>query len=181
MAGSVIALLGPTGAGKTEQAYRLAQRRGWAHLSSGRLLREDNNPQIREEMNQGKLADSGYVDNLLAGALEKVPMEEPIVLDGFLRTPEDVDWLNGELTRLGRRLDKVIFLRLSQEESRERLLKRGRPDDTAAAIDEKWQEYHRVTEPLLEHYHQSGLLQEIDGHGSREEIESRIDEALGEK
>jgi adenylate kinase len=64
-----------------------------------------------------------------------------------------------------------------------RLLKRaeieGRSDDNEATIRNRMKVYRESTEPLVAYYRERGLLAEIDGMGSVDEIADRIEGALG--
>ncbi len=50
-----------------------------------------------------------------------------------------------------------------------------RPDDREATVRERLSVYQRLTSPLLDHYREQGLLQEVDGEGSLEEVYRRIE------
>jgi adenylate kinase len=58
----------------------------------------------------------------------------------------------------------------------ERMIARGRADDTADAISRRLALYHSETTPLLVHY--AKVLIAIDGVGSVEEIQQRALTAL---
>ena len=64
----------------------------------------------------------------------------------------------------------------------ERLLKRaeteGRADDTEDVIRERQAIYRRETAPLTEVYSARGLLVQVDGMGSVDDVFTRISEAL---
>ena len=56
----------------------------------------------------------------------------------------------------------------------------ARDDDVdEAALKERLRTYHEQTEPLHEYYENKGLLREVDGTGTTDEVFSRIVEALG--
>jgi len=59
----------------------------------------------------------------------------------------------------------------------DRLLARGRADDTAAVIRERQRVYRSATTPLLDHY--ADLLVTVDGTGRVDEVTGRIVAALG--
>ena len=61
----------------------------------------------------------------------------------------------------------------------ERMLARGRADDTAEAISRRLALYHSETTPLLEHY--ANVLVAIDGVGPVEEVQQRALAALNSK
>ena len=53
----------------------------------------------------------------------------------------------------------------------ERMLARGRADDTAEAIARRLELYHTETKPLLDHY--GDLVVAVDGVGSVDEVQQR--------
>ena len=75
-------------------------------------------------------------------------------------------------------LQKVIFLQISKEESVDRILKRGRKDDTKEALQERWEYFHEQVEPVIKHFRDQGRLVDVDGVGSVEDITQRIEQVL---
>jgi adenylate kinase len=176
--GSLIVLMGPTGAGKSVQGDLLAARNNWVHLSSGKLLRAD--PHAAEQLRDGSLAPAEEVERVVGEALAKVPGDQVVVLDGTPRTESNITWLEQELSKLGRELKRVVMIRLSLEISVKRLSTRGRADDSPDAIRAKWELFDEVTRPVAEHYRKLGLLTTIDGSGTIEEVHQLIEAALEE-
>jgi adenylate kinase len=170
--GTLITLMGPTGAGKSVQGDLLAEKFGWAHLSSGKLLRAD--PQAASQMVDGRLAPAEEVERVVKQAMEKVPEDTVIVLDGTPRTQHNVDWLNNELHKLGRTLELVVLIELDIETSMRRLGLRGRADDAPAAVRAKWTLFESITRPVIEHYRELGMLATVDGRGTIEEVHAHI-------
>ena len=64
----------------------------------------------------------------------------------------------------------------------QRLLKRaeleGRRDDNEETVRERMRVYDAQTAPLLEFYRNSGILSEVDGMGTVEEVSARVETAL---
>ncbi len=60
----------------------------------------------------------------------------------------------------------------------ERLLARGRADDTEAVIRNRLEVYREKTAPLIEFYAAKGLLTSIDAKGSMEAIAERLETSL---
>jgi adenylate kinase len=85
MARPLVIFLGPTGAGKSVQAARLAAAHGWVHVSAGALLRAQNNPMLMKIMSQGELVSSDLIDEILAKELARLNSAQGIVLDGYPR------------------------------------------------------------------------------------------------
>src|SRR5207245_2347692 len=55
-----------------------------------------------------------------------------------------------------------------------------RPDDSEDVVRRRLEVYHESTAPLLKFYSERGLLREIDGTGTEEEVTRRAVQALGD-
>jgi adenylate kinase len=172
----LIVLMGPTGAGKSVQGDLLAQDLGGVHLSSGNLLRQD--PKAAALIADGKLAPAAEVERIVAEAVDAVPAEQPIILDGFPRTMSNVAWMDKELPGHDRELTAVVLIELDLETSMQRLGLRARFDDAPEAVKEKWDEYANKTRPVIEHYERLGILKRIDGRGDVETVHGLIRDIL---
>ncbi len=64
----------------------------------------------------------------------------------------------------------------------DRLLKRaeieGRADDTPETIRHRMSVYRESTQPLIDYYRARGILADVDGVGTVEEVAKRIEEAI---
>jgi adenylate kinase len=165
-------LMGPTGAGKSVQGEKLAREHGWAHLSTGELLRHDG--KMASLMETGQLAPSAEVERVLSIAIERAGLNRVIVLDGYPRLMDEVQWLELHIADWGRAIGKVVLIDIPREVSIERLSLRGRTDDTPLALAEKWQEYEDETAPVIRYFEAKGMLIRIDGTGTEQEVCSRI-------
>jgi adenylate kinase len=182
-------IMGPPGAGKGTQATALAARINGPHISTGDIFRAN----VSQETELGVLAkrymDAGeYVPDEVTNAMVRDRLAasdaaEAFLLDGYPRTPDQVNELDDILTGLGAHLDGVVVLKVDAEELITRLLKRaqelGRSDDTEDVIRRRQEVYAAETAPLIDSYRERGILTEIDGMGSLEEVEWRINSALG--
>ena len=183
-------ILGPPGAGKGTQAERLAQSRGIPHISTGDIFRAN----IKNETELGLkvkdiLASGGYVTDEITNEIVKNRLDEAdaangFLLDGYPRTAGQVVALEEMLAAKGQALDAALELTVDGEELVQRLLKRaetsGRADDTEEVIRERQELYVRETAPLAAAYTERGLLVQVDGMGSIDEVEARIGAALAE-
>jgi adenylate kinase len=172
----LIVLMGPTGAGKSVQGDMLAAALQGVHLSSGNLLRQD--PRAAAMIADGKLAPAGEVERIVAEAIDAVPADQAIILDGFPRTMSNVSWMDKELPHHNRELDAVVLIELDLETSMKRLGLRDRADDAPTAIREKWEEYITKTRPVIEHYESLGIIKKIDGRGTIDEVYALLEGAL---
>lgn len=154
-------VLGPVGSGKTTQAERLASEFGLLFLNVGDLLHfvsKEDTPlglKIKKVMDKGGLVDDEIVLQLIEEHL-RGKEQKGVVIDGFPRSITQAKNFKFPI-------DRVIYLVVSDEVNKERLLKRGRKDDTPELIEERLKIYHRETEPILGFYRKKGLLLEIDG------------------
>ena len=181
-------LLGPQGSGKGTQAKRLAEEYGLAHVATGDILRQE----IEEGTEFGKqvgpiLASGGLVPDdqmieLIRERLQQDDAQNGFVLDGFPRTQAQADALDRMLQEIERPLTVVFALDISDESSKERLLKRaheeGRDDDTSEVIDRRLRTYHEQTEPIVEHYRTTGKLVPLHADRSVEAVWTEIQDAL---
>ncbi|HWV27951.1 MAG TPA: adenylate kinase [Aeromicrobium sp.] len=182
-------IMGPPGAGKGTQAVGLAQRIGGAHISTGDIFRANVSQGTelgvlaKQYMDAGKYVPDEVTNAMVKDRLAQDDARDAFVLDGYPRTLDQVETLDAILADLGSQLDAVVVLTVDHEELIARLLKRaetsGRSDDTEEVIRERQDVYVAETEPLLPVYRDRGLLREVDGMGSIDEVSARIDAALG--
>ena len=181
-------ILGPPGAGKGTQAAGISASRGIPHISTGDIFRAN----IKNETPLGLkvkdiLASGGYVTDEITNEIVKNRLAEAdakpgFLLDGYPRTANQVEALDAMLAEQGHKLDAVIELTVDTEEVVQRLIKRaetsGRSDDTEEVIRERQDLYAKETAPLAEAYTQRGLLIQVDGMGSIDDVAARINAAL---
>jgi len=181
-------ILGPPGAGKGTQAAKIADTFGIPAISTGDIFRAN----IKNETPLGLqvkevLASGGYVTDEITNAIVRDRLfeddaEQGFLLDGFPRTSTQVETLDAILAEHGHALGAVLELTVDEEAVVQRLLKRaeieGREDDTEEVIRERQAIYRRETAPLTEVYSARGLLVQVDGMGSVDDVFTRISDAL---
>jgi adenylate kinase len=181
-------ILGPPGAGKGTQASKIATTFGIPAISTGDIFRAN----IKNETPLGLqvkevLASGGYVTDEITNAVVRDRLfeddaEQGFLLDGFPRTAAQVETLDAILAEHGHALEAVLELTVDDEAVVQRLLKRaeieGREDDTEEVIRERQAIYRRETAPLTDVYSARGLLVQVDGMGTVDEVFERIRGAL---
>jgi adenylate kinase len=181
-------ILGPPGAGKGTQASRIAEKFGIPAISTGDIFRAN----IKNETPLGLqvkevLASGGYVTDDITNAIVRDRLfeddaEQGFLLDGFPRTAAQVETLDAILAEHGHQLEAVLELTVDEEAVVQRLLKRAeierREDDTEEVIRERQAIYRRETAPLTDVYSSRGLLIQVDGMGSVDDVFARVCEAL---
>jgi adenylate kinase len=167
--------MGVAGAGKSIQGRLLADEHGYAWISSGEIFRVLVTGKRRQQMLEGKLLSDDEVIKLFDKVFELIDINDEFVLDGFPRTIPQADWLLDQIKSGRLELSRVIHLTASEEVVRERLLARGRQDDTEEAIAERFREYRAVTLPILEHLQGEGIsVCEIDAAQTPREVHDQI-------
>jgi adenylate kinase len=113
---------------------------------------------------------------------ERLADEDAFVLDGFPRTVAQAEALDAMLEEIGKPLDAVILLRVSDEVATARLEARareeGRADDSPEAIRNRLRLYHELTELVVDRYQQAGIEVIVDGEQSVDEVFAAIQDAL---
>lgn len=177
----MIVFIGLAGAGKSVQSQLLADRLGCELLGVGKLLRSKVSAELKKKMLKGYLLDDSEIINLIEQEFKRIGAgKNEFILDGSPRTPRQAKWLEGKIEKGELKLTGIIHLLADKQLVRQRLLKRGRPDDKDAAITERFKEYDETIDPIVNllkgHGHK---VHDVDGEGSIEEIQQRIADALG--
>ncbi len=175
-----LVIFGLPGGGKGTQGDLLTKRFSYHKMSTGELLRK----QIELDTSLGKIAkahmDAGNLvpdDVIITFVREQVgslPPETPLLFDGFPRTIRQNEALEKMLDSMNRQIGRVIYLKAPEEVVVQRMLARGRTDDSEQAIRRRIHSYHRATKQLLEYYSERGLINEVDGVGTPEDVHDRI-------
>jgi adenylate kinase len=178
----VIVIYGPPGSGKTVQAQRLAGDLGYKWLSSGEMLRESGEPAILARIGRGELALSEDVNRLMQLAIEKLPQDKGLVLDGFPRMMAEIDWMMDYLPSVGRQVTAAVTLDVPVTETHRRLHQRaqdlGRHDDTDESIDRRWRRYNERMVSIWAYFKDKNLLVIVDGTGTVDEVAERVKAAV---
>jgi len=116
-----VVLMGPPGAGKGTQAGTVADLVGITHVASGDLFRDaarngtDFGRLAQTYMDRGELVPDDLTVSMVMARLQEPDCRNGFVLDGFPRTVNQAQALDEKLTREGRRIDKVIDLRVPED------------------------------------------------------------------
>lgn len=171
--------MGVAGAGKSVQGRRLADELGLPWLSTGDFLRMLIVGERRKEMIAGKLLNDKEIISLVQKIFSVIDSNQEFVLDGFPRTPAQADWLLGQVKHGQLKVTAVIHIKATEKEVLKRLLKRGRPDDTAKAIQERFLEYQQTTVPILDDFKKAGIpVYQIDGQQPPDKVHKVIIKAV---
>jgi len=180
-------ILGRQGSGTGTQSERLVEAYGCIHLSTGDVLRgavaagSDLGNQAKAVMDAGGLVGDDIMNAIVRERLGDPDISERgVLLDGFPRTVDQAGALEQMLKDQGQRIDVAINIDVPIDVVTERMLSRGRSDDTKEAIQRRLDLYEEQTTPLLDWFEARGVLVTVDGVGSVEEIFERLTAAVDE-
>ncbi len=200
-----LVLLGPPGSGKGTQAVRLAHAFGLQHVATGDILRDEVARQTelgvkaKAFMDAGQLVPDQLVSDMIAARLQ-----ENFILDGYPRSLPQAESLTILLKQKGWSLDAVLNLDVPEAEIVARLSGRlvcsqcksvfpagtqgacpkcagalgKRADDNPAVIRERLAVYRDKTKPLEDYFQKQGLLKDVQGVGTPDEIFKKLKDAL---
>lgn len=185
LSGKNVILFGPPGAGKGTQAAKLRDLLSVPHISTGDMFRYHmkNDTELgrtaKEYSNKGKLVPDEVTIAMVKERLNQDDIKNGFLLDGFPRSVPQAEALGKILNEIGIKLNHVINIKIEDEEIRSRLAKRatieGRVDDAdPKVIQNRIDTYKSQSEPCLAYYGPKGLVRDINGLGSIEEVFDRI-------
>lgn len=185
----IVVFIGPPYAGKDTQGKLLSQKFGDMPIfSMGNLIRE-----ARERGNETFV--KAYEEYSLKGLHLPTAMKFPLlkeemdqavggfILDNFPATKDDLIALNNYLSQTNKKINKAIYLYISEEEMRKRFDNafRGRKDDDPYIVATRREFQDQDVIPVLDYYKSQNLLLEINGKGDIDKIHKEILEELLKK
>jgi adenylate kinase len=183
-----VIFFGPPGVGKGTQAAIVAERTGWAHISTGDMLRAhvkegtELGLKAKSYMDQGLLTPDELVIDMFLARLDELRPDQGFVLDGFPRTLPQAVALDKALAGEGKAIDVAINITAPDDVLMDRMLLRaqesGRSDDTPDAIKVRLDKQKPPAE-LLQHYRDAGKLKDVDGLPEIPFVTMAIMKALG--
>ena len=184
-------IVGPQGSGKGTQGVRIAQAFGIPAVSTGDVFRSavaagtELGEQVKAVIEAGHLVSDELTSAVVRDRLADPDTAAGFLLDGYPRNIAQVRDLDAFLEGRDEELDAVIELVVPREESIARLSLRakeqGRTDDTEEVIANRLAIYERETAPILGVYHARGIVDEVDGVGTLDEVTDRVIASLEQR
>lgn len=180
-----IVFYGPEGSGKGTQAKLISEKLDIPHIQSGDLVREaaKNDKGLIGDVARLALSTGKYVADsemfvLWKKRLKQKDAKAGWIIDGFPRNITQAKFLFDKVSKYGYNVDKIFYLKLSEEEALKRLQARKRElfkgsditHDTPELIKSRLSEFKKGQEELLLYLRKKGVLEEIDGDRSVEEV-----------
>ena len=157
--------MGIAGAGKGTQAKMLVEKDNYSLVSTGDLLRTYATEDQHRRMLEGVLLRDEEIFEMIGKALDKVPDLSKCVLDGTPRSIPQAEWLLQQAKQGRFDIKAVVHINVDEDIVRQRLVGRGRSDDTDAGITKRFEEYRNNTLPILDYLEQHGIkVYDVDGN-----------------
>jgi adenylate kinase len=183
-----IALFGPPGAGKGTQSDWLIKKYNLTYISTGEILREEiaeGTPlgiQAKNIIEKGGLASDELIVQIIENRITKKTDTNGFLFDGFPRTTVQCYILDGLLMNMNTSLTCMLSLEVPDDELVRRLKHRAtignRKDDNDDVIQNRLAEYYSKTVPVAKYYKDKGICYSIDGMGSVEDVQERLDASV---
>jgi adenylate kinase len=176
--------LGPPGAGKGTQAQTLAQHRNIPHISTGEILRgamQERSPlgtKAKSYVDGGELVPDQLILDMVEERLSQPDTQLGWILDGFPRNVMQAGFLDELLQKIAQSSVRVINLEVPDQVLIERLLDRGRQDDTQEVIRRRLEVYREQTAPLIDFYRDRQQLLSVNGNQSLEEVTAELEKTI---
>jgi adenylate kinase len=189
-----IVFYGPEGSGKGTQAKLLADKLNIPILTSGDLVRDAAandkgiiGEVVRQALSEGKYVADSEMQVLWKWRLKEEDAKGAWIMDGFPRNVEQAKFLDEKIDKYGYRIEHVVYLSLSEEESYKRLIARGRPlhpgsselHDSPERIKSRLSIYKEGEKEVINYYKEKGVLVEIDANQPVEKVHEDILTAIG--
>ncbi|SCY48118.1 Adenylate kinase [Microbacterium sp. LKL04] len=181
-------IIGPQGSGKGTQGARIADHLGIPTISTGDVFRANVKDgtelglKVKALIDAGDLVPDDLTSEIVRDRLSQEDAAHGFLLDGYPRNLGQVGDLDAFLDGRSEPLTAVIELSVPRDESIARLSRRaaeqGRADDNEESIAKRLSIYESETAPILDVYRERGIVDEVDGFGSLDEITERITVAL---
>jgi adenylate kinase len=180
-----VIFVGPPGCGKGTQAEIVCKKTGMKHVSTGDILRQSEDDEVKEMMKTGKLLPDDLVSKELEKFIRKNKKSKGFVFDGYPRNLKQKTLLDKIMSNNNLETVNIFFLNVPEETLKERIKERGktsgRADDKDPEVFKvRMEEYKDQTLPMIKSMKKLNTFLEISGEKDLDEITEIIFDNLGE-
>jgi adenylate kinase family enzyme len=174
-------LLGDPAAGKATQAAWITKKYHMFDLDMGRELRR---PEVKRRFDylhstaKGNLAPTKIVRNIFRDTIGRVPIAKGIVFDGAPKMVGEARLVAAQLRQEKRARPLVIYLHVPVEEAFRRMTKRGRKDDTRAALAKRIVYYRNDVAKTVSFFKTIYTFKKVSGLGTPDDVAKRIEKEI---
>ncbi len=183
-----IVIFGPPGSGKGTQSDKIIEKLGFAHISTGEILRAEINAEsdlgkiAKTYIDAGQLVPDALIVTILEKEYDKLSNRKGVIFDGFPRTTTQAEALKKVLNKRGTDIALMLCLEVDSDELIKRLLHRGktsgRSDDRLETIKKRIRVYEERTAPVIQFYKEEDKYFPIQGTGDVDAIFAQIFTAI---
>lgn len=182
-----INIFGRPFAGKDSQGRKLADLFDGILLGGGDILRSSTIPEhVRKLMHDGQLIPSSdYIDIVLPYLSQESLKNHPLILSSVGRWHGEETGVIRALEEANHPLKAVVYLSLNEDDVHARWHeiethqdREARHDDLVGILDTRLSEFEQKTIPVIDYYRSVGLLIEVDGSDTRENVKAAIIDGL---
>ncbi len=198
--------LGAPGVGKGTHAGKIAAHYNIPRISTGEILREEVKAgselgkKANEYMEKGELVPDEIIIGMLKDKLSADENKEGYILDGFPRTTQQAEALDGVtpmdlvvnmkashdtiIARISNRLTcrscQAIYNILFVKPKKEGVCDRcggelyQRDDQKPEVVKERLEVYEKQTAPLIDFYRKKGILMDVSAEGDVDVVHKRV-------
>jgi adenylate kinase len=182
-----LVFFGIQGSGKGTQAKLAAEKYHLKIFEAGaelRKLSEKNSlvgRSIKKRINKGKLVPAFLIIKMVKNFLKNIPKSQAVIFDGIPRNKLQKNLFDRLMRKEGRTYKAVKFI-VDKNKTYQRLLKRAqtekRADDNEKAIKKRFKIFNKVTLPMINLYRKKGLVYNINGEQSIEDVKKETFQLL---
>ncbi|MDF7637737.1 adenylate kinase [Leuconostocaceae bacterium ESL0958] len=180
-----VILLGLPGAGKGTQAEKIVADYPMVHISTGDIFRANLKDQTalgekaRQYMDAGNLVPDEITNAMVADRLTQADVvANGFMLDGYPRNQDQAKFLDEFLSEQNQAVSAALYFEVADDVLVDRLLKRGRADDTKDVIEHRIEVNKEANMPVVDYYRQADVLHTINGDNDLDVIYGEVKQVL---
>lgn len=171
----IVFVLGGPGSGKGTVCARISKEFGYAHISTGDLLRREQKREtplgktINAHISKGELVPTKHVLRLLKDAIMSNPSKK-FLIDGYPRQIDQAYLFEREVAPCRFVLNLDTSDHIMKRRLRNRAKTEKRSDDNEEVYQKRIDLFHKFSKPLIDFYRKLGIVWNISASESAEQV-----------